>query len=133
MKILEMVMILDLNLKNRGALNTTELLSQDGTITVGTPLPAGRYGHCMVTLPDGKVMILGGESPNGPRVPISQDNKGRLVPYSLQAYAMFGVCIIYYFVIVLFRITHHRRFCNNPANVPTKIAEVRLLNFAVIC
>ena len=46
---------------------------------------------------------------------------------------MFGVCIIYYFVIVLFRITHHRRFCNNPANVLTKIAEVRLLNFAVIC
>ena len=60
MKILEMVMILDLNLKNRGALASTEIVSQDGTISYGTPLPAARSFHCMVTLRDGRVMILGG-------------------------------------------------------------------------
>ena len=62
MKILEMVMILDLNLKNSDGLASTELVKQDGTISVGTPLPAARWFHCMVTLPDGKVMILGGQS-----------------------------------------------------------------------
>ena len=60
MKILEMVTILDLNFKNSGFLASTELVSQDGTISYGTPLPAARYGHCMVTLHDGRVMILGG-------------------------------------------------------------------------
>ena len=71
MKILEMVMIFDLNFKNSDIDNiecsychdTTELLSQDGTISVGTPLPAARYGHCMVTRRDGRVMILGAERP----------------------------------------------------------------------
>ena len=57
-------MILDLNLKNSGdPLASTELVKQDGTISVGTPLPAARYGHCMVTLRDGKVMILGAQWP----------------------------------------------------------------------
>ena len=60
MKILEMVTILDLNFKNSGALASTEMVKQDGTISYGTPLPAARYGHCMVTLHDGRVMILGG-------------------------------------------------------------------------
>ena len=59
MKILEIIIILDLNLKNRDALDSTELLGQDGTISFGATLPAARYGHCMVTLRDGKVMILG--------------------------------------------------------------------------
>ena len=69
MKILEMVMILDLNLKNSGFLASTELVSQDGTISYGTPLPAARMGHCMVTLRDGNVMILGGSAyfPSNPR------------------------------------------------------------------
>ena len=53
-------MILDLNLKNSGALASTELVKQDGTISVGTPLPVARRRHCMVTLQDGRVMILGG-------------------------------------------------------------------------
>ena len=52
-------MILNLNSKNSGALASTEMVKQDGTISVGTSLPAARYGHCMVTLRDGKVMILG--------------------------------------------------------------------------
>ena len=56
-------MILDLNLKNRGALASTEIVKQDGTIVDGTPLPGVRYGHCMVTLRDGRVMILGAQWP----------------------------------------------------------------------
>ena len=67
MKILEMVMILDLNLKNSGALASTELVKQDGTISYGTPLPAARANHCMVTLPDGNVMILGAYWPSSLR------------------------------------------------------------------
>ena len=63
MKILEMVMILDLNLKNSGALASTEIVKQDGTIFDGTSLPGARYGHCMVTLRDGRVMILGAQWP----------------------------------------------------------------------
>ena len=41
-------------------LASTELVSQDGTISDGTPLPVARSHHCMVTLHDGRVMILGG-------------------------------------------------------------------------
>ena len=43
-----------------GRLASTELVSQDGTISDGTPLPVAREEHCMVTLHDGRVMILGG-------------------------------------------------------------------------
>ena len=57
-------MILDLNLKNSGVPNNTELVSQNGTISYGPPLPAwaSRAWHCMVTLRDGRVMILGGSN-----------------------------------------------------------------------
>ena len=34
-------------------------MRKNGTISVGTPLPAARSGHCMVTLHDGKVMVIG--------------------------------------------------------------------------
>ena len=43
---------------------------------------------------------------------------------------MFGVCIIYYFVIVLFTITHHKEFRNNLVNVPTDLNEVWPFQFA---
>ena len=46
--------------KNKSALVSTELVKQDGTISVGTPLPSPRRDHCMVNLQDGRVMILGG-------------------------------------------------------------------------
>jgi len=42
-------------------LASTELVSQDETISEGTPLPVARASHCMVTLHDGRVMILGGQ------------------------------------------------------------------------
>ena len=51
--------------KNSGSsLASTELVSQDGTISYGTPLPAARQGHCMVTLQVYKVMILGASFPS---------------------------------------------------------------------
>ena len=45
-------------------LASTELVSQDETISEGTPLPVARASHCMVTLHDGRVMILGGQPYN---------------------------------------------------------------------
>ena len=41
-------------------LATTELIFSNGSVTHGPNLPAPRAGHCMVTLDDGKFMILGG-------------------------------------------------------------------------
>jgi len=41
-------------------LASTELVRQDETISDGTLLPVARSNHCMVTLHDGRVMILGG-------------------------------------------------------------------------
>ena len=61
MKILEVLIIL--NKKNSGALASTEIVRKNGTISVGTPLPAARSSHCMVTLHDGKVMIIGANFP----------------------------------------------------------------------
>ena len=49
---------------NNGRLASTEFIHANGTVTSGTNLPLARQGHCMVTLHDGKVMILGAESPN---------------------------------------------------------------------
>ena len=46
-----------------GQLASTEFINANGTVTSGTSLPLARQGHCMVTLHDGKVMILGAESP----------------------------------------------------------------------
>ena len=44
---------------------TTELIYPNGTVTSGPTLPAaaGRYGHCMVNLNDGRIGILGGRGP----------------------------------------------------------------------
>ena len=45
-------------------LSITEFVSLNGEVTPGPPLPSPRFKHCMVVLPDGKVMIIGGGSPN---------------------------------------------------------------------
>ena len=42
-------------------LASTEFVYSNGTVEVGIDMPLARYGHCMVTLHDGKVMILGAE------------------------------------------------------------------------
>ena len=46
---------------------STEFIHANGTVTSGTDLPLARHGHCMVTLHNGKVMILGSESPSSLR------------------------------------------------------------------
>ena len=45
-------------------LASTELIHPDGTVTNGPSLPAARQGHCMVNLPDGRILIIGAESPS---------------------------------------------------------------------
>ena len=46
---------------------TTEFVYSNGTVQRGPNLPAARSGHCSVTLHDGKVMILGADSPSSLR------------------------------------------------------------------
>ena len=41
-------------------LASTEFIDADGSVTSGPNLPVARYGHCMVTLHDSKVIIIGG-------------------------------------------------------------------------
>ena len=43
-------------------LATTEYIYANGTFQSGPNLPGARWGHCSVTLHDGKVMILGADS-----------------------------------------------------------------------
>ena len=45
-------------------LATTEYIYANGTVQSGPNLPEARYGHCSVTLHDGKVMILGAFRPS---------------------------------------------------------------------
>ena len=44
-------------------LASTELIHPNGTVRNGPSLPAARHGHCMVNLPDGRILIIGAESP----------------------------------------------------------------------
>ena len=46
--------------ENENRLDSTEYVSTDGVVTDGPKLPAARSHHCMVTLHDGKVMVIGG-------------------------------------------------------------------------
>ena len=39
---------------------STEYISSNGDVSLGPDLPSPRSGHCMVSLPSGKVMIMGG-------------------------------------------------------------------------
>ena len=48
-------------------LASTELIHPDGTVTNGPSLPAARQGHCMVNLPDGRILIIGAENPSSLR------------------------------------------------------------------
>ena len=45
-------------------LSTTEYIHADGNILTGPDLPSPRAGHCMVALPSGKAMIIGGYATN---------------------------------------------------------------------
>ena len=46
-------------------LSSTVFVYTNGTVETGPQLPEARSGHCMVTLHDGKVLILGA-NPNSP-------------------------------------------------------------------
>ena len=43
-------------------LASTEFIHADGSVTSGPNLPVARHGHCMVTLHDSKVIIIGASS-----------------------------------------------------------------------
>merc|ERR1719319_1851864 len=45
-------------------LASTEFIHADGSVTNGPDLPVARNGHCMVTLHDSKVIIIGAWSPS---------------------------------------------------------------------
>ena len=45
-------------------LASTEFIHADGSVTSGPNLPVARWGHCMVTLHDSKVIIIGARSPS---------------------------------------------------------------------
>ena len=42
------------------SLDSTEFIFSNGSVNNGPNMPAARHGHCLVTLDNGKVMILGG-------------------------------------------------------------------------
>jgi hypothetical protein len=48
-------------------LASTEFIHADGSVTSGPNLQVGRRGHCMVTLHDSKVIIIGAGSPSSLR------------------------------------------------------------------
>ena len=43
-------------------MKSTEVINSDGTISKGEDLPYSLQGHCMLTLHDGRIMIIGGSS-----------------------------------------------------------------------
>jgi hypothetical protein len=51
------------NFTHSSTLASTEFIHANGSVTSGPNLPEARLKHCMVTLHDSKVMIIGGYSP----------------------------------------------------------------------
>ena len=47
-------------LNDDGALSSTEFISPEGTVSGGPDLPGAWHNHCMIKLPSGKLVILGG-------------------------------------------------------------------------
>ena len=43
----------------------TEIINLDGTVSIGEDLPYTLEGHCMLTLDDGRVIIIGGKNQDG--------------------------------------------------------------------
>ena len=48
-------------------LKSSEYIHADGQLSAGPELPSLRSGHCMVALPSGKVIIMGGASSENKR------------------------------------------------------------------
>ena len=47
-------------LDGRNRLSSTEMVHGDGSVVHGAAIPSKRYGHCMVDLLDGRIMLIGG-------------------------------------------------------------------------
>ena len=43
-----------------GPMSSTEYIHKNGSVLAGPDLPSSRAGHCMVNLPSGNIMIIGG-------------------------------------------------------------------------
>ena len=44
----------------KGELTSTDLINGDRFVSTGSALPEARFGHCSVTLDDGRIMLIGG-------------------------------------------------------------------------
>ena len=78
---------------------TTEYIYANGTVQSGPNLPEARSGHCSVTLHDGKVMILGADSPSSLRRNViimdPGDNSFATRP-SMRYKRQFAACTLFY-------------------------------------
>ena len=50
---------------NRDTLSTTQLVYSNGTVESGPFLPKPKKGHCMVTMHDGRIILIGGDLNDG--------------------------------------------------------------------
>merc|ERR1719266_806557 len=51
-----------------GTLASTEIISPDGSVNQGMDLPEATWRHCMVTMDDGRIAIIGGTRKQGKKV-----------------------------------------------------------------
>ena len=75
---------------------STEFVHGNGTVTMGPDLPTPRYGHCIVTLQDGKVMIIGGYPTYQDVLVFDQSNNGFTSGPSLLEKRLSFACTLFY-------------------------------------
>ena len=75
---------------------SSEFVHGDGTVTSGPDLPKARYWHCMVTLDDGKVMILGGHPTPNDVLVFDPSNNGFTTGPSLKEQRHSSACTLFY-------------------------------------
>ena len=75
---------------------STEFVHGNGTVTMGPDLPTPRYGHCIVTLQDGKVMVIGGDPTYHDVLVFDQSNNGFTSGPSLLEKRQFSACTLFY-------------------------------------
>jgi len=68
---------------NGDRLQSSEYIHADGQVSAGPDLPSPRSGHCMVALPSGKVIIMGGWPEENFRSVLSMDNEANSFNTSL--------------------------------------------------
>ena len=75
---------------------STEFVHGNGTVTMGPDLPTPRYGHCIVTLQDGKVMVIGGDPTYQDVLVFDQSNNGFTSGPSLLEKRQSSACTLFY-------------------------------------